>query len=109
MRTRRLTAVRVQLRHNAVVIQAGTFDVAERLRHLLRERAHRAWREQAIPDTLPLGADGLGLDSVAIVETLMECEVAFGVPFPASLFDEGALTVGRLVEHAMRCRTAAQS
>ena len=47
-----------------------------------------------------LGPNGLGLDSVTIVEVLLECEEQFDMPFPTSLFDAGPLTVGRLVDHA---------
>lgn len=47
-----------------------------------------------------LGANGLGFDSVTIVEVLLECEQHFDMPFPASLFDAGPLTIGRLVDHA---------
>jgi len=54
----------------------------------------------AVAHDLRLGTDGLGFDSVAIVEILLECERQFDMPFPASLFDAGPLTVGRLVDHA---------
>jgi cytochrome P450/acyl carrier protein len=50
-----------------------------------------------IGDEMPLGADGLGLDSVGVVELLLECETAFGVRLPADLAEAGGLTVGRLV------------
>ncbi len=49
-----------------------------------------------------LGANGLGLDSVTIVEILLECEQQFDMAFPASLFDAGPLTVGRLIDHAVQ-------
>ncbi len=53
-----------------------------------------------MPDSLPLGPEGAGLDSVATVELLLACEEALGLPFSADLLDGGPLTVSRLIEHA---------
>jgi acyl carrier protein len=50
-------------------------------------------------DTLPLGSNGLGLDSVAIVEVLLECEERFGVVIAAELLGQAEpLTVGAIVD-----------
>jgi acyl carrier protein len=49
------------------------------------------------PD-LPLGGGGLGLDSIALVEVLVECEEQFGVTIAAEMLDQSSLTVGSLVE-----------
>jgi cytochrome P450/acyl carrier protein len=46
---------------------------------------------------VPLGADGLGFDSVAVVELLLECETAFEVRLPPDLSETGGLTLGRLI------------
>lgn len=59
-------------------------------------------------DDLDLGPPGFGLDSIAQIELLIVCEDHFGIPFPATLFDGGPLTVGRLVEHVHRERQGAQ-
>ena len=48
---------------------------------------------------VPLGAGGLGLDSVAIVMLLLECESAWSVSFPAELLEQPPLTIGRLLDH----------
>ncbi len=50
-----------------------------------------------LPNDLPLGPAGLGLDSVGIVELLLACEEAFGTRFDATLLERGPLTVGGLV------------
>ena len=60
-----------------------------------------------LDDTLDLTAD-LGLDSVALVELLIACEDRFGVPCPAALFEDGALTVGRLVTHIVGAASPAR-
>jgi acyl carrier protein len=52
-------------------------------------------------DDLPLGEQGLGLDSVALVELLVACEARWKVPFPATLLQE-SLTVGALTRHLTR-------
>ena len=55
------------------------------------------------PD-LPLGADGLGLDSIALVEVLLECEEAFGIDLATDLLAGAPLTVGALAR-AVQART----
>jgi acyl carrier protein len=72
---------------------------AEAVVRTIREHSPLAWRNRELPFDLRLGASGLGLDSIAIVELLIECESAVGIPFPPALFDGGPLTVGRLVNH----------
>ena len=52
-----------------------------------------------VDDDVPLGANGLGLDSIAIAEVLLECEMRFGFPFNDLLEDRAPLTVARLVSH----------
>jgi len=47
---------------------------------------------------MPLGAEGLGLDSIAIVEVLLECEERFGVVLAAELLSSPNLTVDALLE-----------
>lgn len=65
------------------------------------ERFLPAWFEGSWTDDLALGSEGIGLDSVAIVELLVHCEESLGVAFPDSLL-ESRLTVGRLVDHLAR-------
>ncbi|MBS0203229.1 MAG: acyl carrier protein [Planctomycetes bacterium] len=48
---------------------------------------------------VPLGSGGLGLDSVAIVVLLLECEGRWGVAFPAEMLEQQPLTLGRLIDH----------
>lgn len=47
---------------------------------------------------LALGAGGLDLDSIALVEVLLECEAVFGVDIAAKMLNESTLTVGSLVK-----------
>lgn len=49
-------------------------------------------------DETPLGEDGLGLDSVDIVEILLVCEERHGVAIDG-LLEGPPLTFGRLVDH----------
>jgi acyl carrier protein len=66
------------------------------LRDLLARRTAGALDLGTLADATPLGADGVGLDSVAIVEILLECETEFGVRLPPKLFDGGPVTIGAL-------------
>ena len=75
-------------------------QVHDRIVTMLAARLPIALRGLASAREQRLGPNGLGLDSVTIVEILLECEQQFDMPFPTSLFDAGPLTVGRLVDHA---------
>ncbi|HEV2844085.1 MAG TPA: phosphopantetheine-binding protein [Thermoanaerobaculia bacterium] len=74
-------------------------DTAEAVRDLLRARAPLARDRSDLPDGLPLGPGGLGLDSIALVELLLDCERRFGIPRPVDLLEGPPLTVGLLVSH----------
>jgi acyl carrier protein len=67
------------------------------VRDLLARRTGGMLEAAALSDHIPLGVDGIGLDSVAIVELLLECETEFDVRLPPDLFDGGPVTVGALV------------
>jgi acyl carrier protein len=75
-------------------------DVAAIVRDTVRVRVPDGWYGRALPDDTAVGRDGLGLDSIAIVELLLDCEAALGVPFPAAIFETGPLTVRTLIDHA---------
>lgn len=57
-----------------------------------------AGSSREIPLDSPLGEDGLGLDSMAIVELFTEIEERFGVElFESDWFDRGEFTVRSLI------------
>ena len=57
------------------------------------------FREDQLADHVSLGSDGLGLDSIEIVELLFECEEAIGASIDAdALLDAGPLTIGDLID-----------
>lgn len=74
-------------------------SIEEAVRELLRSRAPLAGAGAELPDGLLLGSGGLGLDSIALVELLLDCEQRFGIPRPIELLEGEPLTVGRLVVH----------
>ena len=53
--------------------------------------------EEMSPD-LPLGSGGMGLDSISIVEFLLECENRTGID-TSGLFEEKEMTLGRVFEY----------
>ena len=77
-------------------------DVREQLHRLLRRHAPAATAGTLLDDDLALAEDGLGLDSVGLVELLLACEDLFGAGFAAKLLAETPLTVGKLVAQACR-------
>lgn len=75
-----------------------TAEIAATVHEVLRGRGVAP---EAIASDVPLGARGLGLDSIAIAEVLLECEQRFGGAF-ADLLDGPAITAGALVARAER-------
>jgi acyl carrier protein len=73
-------------------------DTLASLREVLASRFREPRDGELTPD-LDLGSSGFGLDSISLVELLLVCEDHFGVAFPFTLFDEGPITVGRLIAH----------
>jgi acyl carrier protein len=73
-----------------------TAEIAATVYGILRGRGAAP---EAIAGDVPLGARGLGLDSIAIAEVLIDCEQRFGGAF-ADLLDGPAITAGALVARA---------
>jgi acyl carrier protein len=78
-------------------VQPGPTGAA--LHELLRAHSPLAASHSELPAELPLGAGGLGLDSIAVAELLLACERRFGVAPGAELLAGPALTVGGLLAH----------
>ena len=78
-------------------------DIDGTVRDLVRSRAPLARAHAELADDLRLGPGGLGMDSVALVELLLDCEQRFGMRSgswrPSELLEGPPLTVGRLVAH----------
>ena len=66
------------------------------IRELIAKRAPRVRDLHIDIDDLPLGAEGLGLDSIAIAEVLLDCERHFGVRLAADLLDGVPITARRI-------------
>jgi acyl carrier protein len=77
-------------------MRTGT-RIEDAVMDLLRSRSPLAG-SGPLADDLRLGAGGLGLDSIAMVELLLDCERRFGVPV-AGLLEGAPLTVGLLLCH----------
>ena len=68
---------------------------------LLAARAARAIASDDFTSEVALGADGLGLDSIAIAEVLLQCEEQFGIDALA-LLQKQPFTVRCLALHIER-------
>ncbi|HKI00545.1 MAG TPA: phosphopantetheine-binding protein [Thermoanaerobaculia bacterium] len=77
---------------------SASTTIEETVRDLLRSRAPLAQGRADLPDDLRLGAGGLGLDSISMVELLLDCERRFGIK-ATGLLEGAPLTVGRLAAH----------
>jgi acyl carrier protein len=76
----------------------GPISIDIIVRDIVRARASRAVTDATLPGNLTLGAEGLGLDSIAIAELLLDCEQRFGVSV-ISLLEGEPLTLTRLIAH----------
>ncbi len=68
-------------------------DLTATVRRIVAKHAPAA----ALDDDVPLGGDGIGLDSIAIAEVLIDCESRFGVEI-ADLLGGEPVTIRRIVE-----------
>lgn len=76
----------------------------EIVRELVRARSPLARSRESLPDDLSLGSGGLGMDSIALVELLLDCEQRFGLRGTAEILAGPPLTVGLLVAHVQNAR-----
>lgn len=72
----------------------NTNDIPTAVRKLIATHSSRSIDD--ISDEVTLGSDGLGLDSIAIAELLLECQRRMGLD-ATPLLDGEAITVGRLI------------
>jgi acyl carrier protein len=69
----------------------------EEIRQIVAGHLPRGAAARVLTDDLPLGDDGAGLDSIAIVELLIDCEDRFGVRISED-FLAGPVSVGSLID-----------
>jgi acyl carrier protein len=68
---------------------------------IVRARASRPISSEELSSDVTFGADGLGLDSIAIAEVLLDCQERFGVSVTGLLEGE-PLTLRRLIAHVQQ-------
>jgi acyl carrier protein len=77
---------------------SATPSIDNIVQQIVRSRVSGVIAGGALPGDAPLGANGLGLDSIAVAEVLLDCEHHFGVSLLVLLQGE-PLTLTRLVTH----------
>ena len=83
-----------------------TSDVFQQLGDVILQQAP-ALRHRALRFETPLTDEGLGLDSVGVLELLLACEARFDVSLPAERLLDDQLTVGSLALAIDAARSAA--
>jgi acyl carrier protein len=74
-------------------------DALAVVREMVTSRWPGRFHGDQLADHVSLGDGGLGLDSIEIVELLLDCEERFGTAADAEeLLEAGPVTVGRLIE-----------
>jgi acyl carrier protein len=76
-------------------------NIDQIVRDIVGKRTSRAIGAEELRGEVALGSDGLGLDSIAIAEVLLDCQQHFGVNV-TSLLEQEPLTLRRLIEHLER-------
>lgn len=66
---------------------------------LIKGRLPSSLRGIELTEDLCLLDEGLGLDSVALIELFLVLEDYFNVPFPVELIEKDPLTVGGIIDH----------
>ncbi len=77
-------------------------DIPAETRRLIRRHSTSAWRIEDLTDDLSLLKEGLGLDSLKMIELILACEKFFGMQFPADFLDGKTFTVGGLIAQIER-------
>ena len=72
-------------------------DTRRQLLDLIIRFATTVHLPEELTEEMPLGSAGLGLDSVAILDLLFECEKRFGLEPSTLLSQHKSLTVGSLL------------
>jgi acyl carrier protein len=75
------------------------------VREIIARRVQGGADLQHLPGNTPLGAEGLGLDSIAIAEVIVDCERAFQLRL-ADLLDGEPITIAR-IEARVECASPA--
>ena len=73
-------------------------DAHAAVRRMLAARMPVAPAPESLRDDVEIGSEELGLDSIAVVEVLLECEERFGVEV-VGLLERGPLRIGELARH----------
>jgi acyl carrier protein len=69
------------------------------VRDVVLSRWPGRFAREALDDTAPLGEDGLGLDSIELVEVVVACEDLSGTTATDELIKQEPLTIRAIVEH----------
>jgi acyl carrier protein len=76
-------------------------EVMKGIIQLIKKRLPSSLQENTLHNDLSLLSDGLGLDSVGVVELFCDLEEYYNIPFPPELIEDMPLTIGKLVNHVL--------
>ena len=76
-------------------------ETAGAVRGLLLRHLPSYWSAEELNDDLALMGPDLGLDSVEVVELLLDCEALFGLCLPAKLAIGEPLTIRKIAAHIL--------
>jgi acyl carrier protein len=76
-------------------------ETAAFVRDVLASLWPRRFDDSQLDEHASLGEEGLGLDSIEIVELALECSERLGIPGydVDELLEAGPVTLGRLIDH----------
>ncbi len=78
-------------------------DTLSEVRTLLLRHLPRGTDPGPLVEAVRLGSEGAGLDSIAMVELLLDCEQRFAITISDQILADGSLTLGGLVQAVLDC------
>jgi len=80
----------------AVTPEAPVFPTLEQVREIVRRNSPSYWRDRPMPPELRLDDQGIGFDSVGLLEMLLDLERQLALALPPDLLLDDAMTLGGL-------------
>jgi acyl carrier protein len=74
-------------------------QVSAAIHEIVLQHRPRGYANGDLDEEISLGEDGVGLDSIEIVEILLACEELSGQPVTEELFVVLPLTLRRVIDH----------
>ncbi len=80
-------------------------EIVKDVERLIKGRLPSSLKGIELTEDICLLDEGLGLDSVALIELFLALEDYFNVSFPVELMEKDPLTIGGVIDHICNTKT----